>query len=76
MATWLLSDFLEAWGQRMSIYHTRNKFKQGSPRMDGDSLGLGGNYIVGNNLECLSKVVPGWMETAWGWVILYCREQP
>ena len=41
MAT--LSDFLEAWGQRM--YHTRN------------------------NLEYSSKVVPGEMETAWGWVV-------
>ena len=52
-------------------------FKQGSPRRDGDSLGLsnstagdslglGGDYIVGNNLECSSKVVPGKMETAWG----------
>ena len=63
MATWLLSDFLEAWGQRMSIYHTRNNLEclsQGSPRMDGDSLGLGGNYTVGNNLECSIRVVLGY----------------
>ena len=44
-------------------------FKQGSPQRDGDSLGLGGDYIVGNNLECSSKVVPVQLETAWGWVV-------
>ena len=28
--------------------------------MDGDSLGLGGNYTVGNNLECSIRVVLGY----------------
>ena len=36
---------------------------------DGDSLGLGGDYIVENNLEYSSKVVSGEMEIAWGWVV-------